>query len=88
MFQINDKVVCVEKFIGSGNTTGGYGGLPQVGTVYVIRSFSSQGGPRLVGLCAGYWWDGEEASWVLHKFRKLSDIKAENAAKRWEVRSA
>lgn len=83
MFQINDKVVCVDD-------SGQFDDWDAVrhGETYVVRGISSQGGPYLVGLCAGYWYDGEEVSFASIRFRKLTDIQAENAAKHADACSA
>ena len=91
MFQINDKVVCVD------NDGWYYDRLPvppQKGPVYVVEYVVPQGtsGQRnterlgLTRYCL--MLVGVEGEWHPARFRKLSDIQAENAAKRAEVRKA
>lgn len=89
MFQVNDKVVCVDDTFA---TNPSLARQPKAwitnGTTYVVRGVSSTGGPLLVGIDGGQWHDGEEASWRGSRFRKLAEVKAENAAKRAEARNA
>lgn len=76
MFQVSDKVVCVDD-----SNQDGPGDDVVKGMTYDVRGASSLGGPYLTGMSAGYFGWGEERSYRPWRFRKLSDIKAENALK-------
>ena len=84
MFQINDKVVCVD----ARNTGDPTLAMPlKEGVVYVVRGVDTDFpdgavGLFVVGACAGYWGRQGEVPFDSKRFRKLSDVQAENAAKR------
>ena len=87
MFEVSDKVVCVD------DSPGRATGLKELtkGVVYVVcgvqecphgYSFSSGAGLRLTGVPDfGLYWDSR-------RFRKLSEIKAENAERAKASRKA
>ena len=84
MFQINDKVVCVDDSVSC--QTGEK--LLCNGVVYVVDG--TDGVPDKTG-GDGIFLVGIRRlpmGWRASRFRKLSDIKAENAVKRAEVRHA
>lgn len=88
MFQISDKVVCVddgpvdpEKVMA----------MPlqhvERGIVYVVRDIRHADGPEgyaiyLTGIQGGTWYNGDEAGWRPSRFRKLSEVQAENELRR------
>jgi hypothetical protein len=77
MFKVNDKVVCISRFETSLPA-------PQVGTVYVVERLALgryPGGEIDYGLILV----GFRHIWFKKRFRKLSDIKAENTAKHAEL---
>ena len=85
MFNISDKVVCVDD---SNQTNPDIDKIDYVvkDAVYVIRGFDVLGGLHLTGMIAGYWIgevsnSGLEAGWKTCRFRKLEDIKEENRLK-------
>lgn len=85
-FQISDKVVCVDdKF--SPQASSKISNLPVKGNVYVVRDcFLSKVNNQPVVFIVGsigipHSVDGECGFWSW-RFRKLSDVKSENAAKR------
>lgn len=89
MFQINDKVVCVDD---SGWDYSKRPTPPKKGPLYVVNGvvpydgtgcYEQHGEPTHCVMLVGV-----EADWHPARFRKLSDIKAEHAAKKAEVRSA
>lgn len=94
MFQTNDKVVCVDDAPARGNNRHRGAPLPiEKGVVYVVRGMETlaRTGTTVVYLVGIYFpknRDGLEYGFEPNRFRKLSDIRAENAAKRAEVRSA
>jgi hypothetical protein len=88
MFEIGDKVVCVDDAVQSNPSALIDGDRVKLGVLYVIRGFSSLGGPLLVGLCGGFWSDGEEVSFKPSRFRKLSDMQAEARERRKERQPA
>lgn len=83
-FQVSDKVVCVEEFTDPPEPN--YAN-PELNVVYVVRevrlfpyeSILKEGSLLLVGICGGFL-NGQEYSFWAKRFRKLSDLKAENAA--------
>lgn len=87
-FKISDKVVCVD----ASNLFPNGGDPIFEGTVYVVRDicFKKPGvktdGVKLVGVHGGFYQAGicrgEESGYKTFRFRKLDDIKAENALKR------
>lgn len=80
MFRINDKVVCVDD---SGQDANG--DCVRKGVVYVVREVDDPlpgvFGVKLIGLSGGLGRYGERLFYA-DRFRKLDDIKAENAARR------
>lgn len=88
MFSISDKVVCVDaKNI---NRSREFSALPVEGQVYVIRGIDDSitagivPGVYLVGIIGSIWWDGSERPFRQRRFRKLTDIQAENALRNAE----
>lgn len=86
MFEINDKVVCVGSFSNAMNMID----VPAKGSVYVVRDVSGPWpdgylGLRLTGMISRINDEGMETWYCSSKFRKLSDIQAENAARRANV---
>lgn len=74
MFEVGEKVVCVDDSPGSVPSTS----RVEKGKIYVVESTeketpSTWAVVQLVGM------DGD---WFIHRFRKLTDIQAENKAKR------
>lgn len=72
MFQVSDKVVCVDDSPGRSCREKHL----VLGMIYVIEGFNDKG-PNDFGL----WLTGQPKPWLATRFRKLSDIKAENALK-------
>lgn len=85
-FKVSEKVVCVDTSKPNrANKTGRINRL-KLGRIYVIRDILvgpsyKNAGVRLVGMCAGFWMDGEEAGYSAYRFRKLDEIREENRAK-------
>lgn len=84
-FAISDKVVCIEDALGpAGVLVSGY---PRVkkGVTYVIRDVWTEPRSRegylvqLVGFPEHRWASGMRCGWTPARFRKLEDIKVENA---------
>lgn len=74
MFEIGDKVVCVDDSLGSVISPSHV----EIGKVYVVESIEEETNVswavlNLVGM---------EGDWFLHRFRKLSEIQIENREKR------
>ncbi len=94
MFQINDKIVCVDDSPARGANRHRGAPLPiEKGKTYVVRGMATSPATGnavvyLVGISFPLNREGLEYGFQTIRFRKLSDIKAENAAKRAEVRSA
>lgn len=92
MFQINDKVVCVD----DGDWTyDKWPACPPIkGVVYVIEYLVPQGtsgqpnNARLGPTKYCLMLVGVEGEWHPARFRKLSEIQAENAAKQADKRTA
>lgn len=86
MFSISDKVVCVDtKPRGTSARPPGYP-YPTEGQIYVVRDVwqhprASEGYMiQLVGFPEHHTRDGVRMGWTPSRFRKLTDIQAENAA--------
>lgn len=79
MFAVNDKVVCVDATNQLNSTVTG-GDILVKDAVYCVRDvrlepdYCGAYGIRLVGITAGYWFDGEEAAWDVKRFRKVSEV--------------
>jgi hypothetical protein len=76
MFQINDKVVCIDDSPGEANGSRWL----KSGSIYVIHEINIWPG-------GGFYLVGDptpDLAWKSKRFRKLSDIKKENAAKQAE----
>lgn len=96
-FKVSDKVVCVQQFYGvalnifSQETERATCAVPQRGVVYVVggvKDFGRYGvGLEIVGVPA-INPDGSIGTWHAYKFRKLSDIQAENAERMAEEMKA
>lgn len=87
-FQISDKVVCVDANFPP-EASDRHSGLPIKGQVYVVRDCRVSiinGEPivYIVGIIGGLHPVGEEFGFWSWRFRKLSDVKAENSTKRKE----
>lgn len=87
MFQINDKVVCVNDKFERPSIIGRE--RPVKDRVYVVEGFAPSCG--MFRITPGLRDSGYEVSlvglvgpWNTARFRKLADIKTENAAKRGE----
>ncbi len=92
MFKINDKVVCVNAVPGQGTLEGLYefsNGYAEHGRIYVVADVCGpfnfidceENRVFLVGLPTIEKKYQIEIGWACSRFRKLSDIKAENALK-------
>lgn len=94
MFQINDKVVCVDDTPARGKNPYRGASLPiKHGVIYVVRGMATSPangsvGLHLVGIHFPSNREGLEYGFMPERFRKLSEIQAENAAKRAAVRIA
>lgn len=89
MFNISDKVVCVSDEFGDWMDY--FESVPRLGGIYVIRGVrQSVADPgecvvHLVGLVGAFRPEyGVEQGFAAIRFRKLSEIKAENALKQSE----
>lgn len=88
MFNESDKVVCVNDRFGV-EALAVFSSLPKRGKIYVVRSVHDD--RHGVGLClVGIVGEmhptkNVEVRFRPERFRRLSDIRAENAAKRAEV---
>lgn len=84
-FQISDKVVCVDDSAQGIEPIRDYDPIHK-GIVYVVSDISEILGilgVQIVGAYAGTNpYTGKQHYWRASRFRKLSDVKAENAAKR------
>jgi len=74
MFEIGEKVVCIDDSPGSVPSTS----FVEKGKIYVVQSFQAE---------TAIHWEviqlvGIEGYWFVHRFRKLSDIQQENSEKR------
>lgn len=83
MFEVGDKVVCITESQGIDGRI--YpGGKPQKGLLYVVGGIRTY--PREVGLIIigvpSIGHNGRDCGWWGWRFRKLTDIQAENKAKR------
>lgn len=87
-FRISDKVVCVDDspFDNPHPDLNGIT-VPLVeGKTYVISRLNDEGGVYLAGIkMPRHPNTGTELGFWAHRFRKLTDIQAENAAKREEL---
>lgn len=90
MFEVNEKVVCVDDKDQRDEYSTPEEMDVEHGKVYVVREIESnfgEVGVRLVGMFAGWnhpFGVREEWSYRASRFRKLSDIQAENKTKRME----
>ncbi len=60
-----------------------FSGLPKRDMVYVVRGIDERGtrdGVYLVGIHGDIWFDGTERGFCPMRFRRLDEIKAENAS--------
>lgn len=88
MFSISDKVVCVNA---KNLPVEDLAVLPVEGKVYVVRGLDTSPTANpispelyLVGIFGATWWDGSERPFAPQRFRKLTDIQAENALRNAE----
>ena len=82
MFSTSDKVVCVNDLF-TPDAASWFTGLPKRDVVYVVRRIDERGtreGVYLVGIRGNIWFDGTERGFCPTRFRKLTDIQAENAS--------
>lgn len=85
MFQVNDKVVCVDDSNQVNSTVVGPRDHLVAGDVHCIRGFSIgtyEPGVLLVGVTAGRWRYGTEAGFKFSRFRKVSEVQSENRLRR------
>lgn len=83
MFQINDKVVCVDATYKPGDSEK-HSSLPELNKIYVVRDSGvllDTPWVLLVGIKGEPVVILGERPFRAERFRKLSDIKAENALK-------
>lgn len=84
-FQVSDKVVCVDD-ADQGHSEYWNNHIKK-GAIYVVRACWISENKRLpicslVGQPDAFTPSGKLCGWRIERFRKLSDLKAENAAKR------